>query len=121
MRGGYEVKSRFAVKLVEVKSSMRNRTISIPLDPQTAQAYGAARAEEKLKVQALVSLWLRELTARELQQVPESRLKVPEGHRNQVLQRMQRARDRSQNSTGAKITFVLQKSYFSLATPRVGC
>ncbi|MGA2851061.1 MAG: hypothetical protein ABSE46_18825 [Terracidiphilus sp.] len=51
---------------------MRNPTISIPLDPQTAQAYGAARAEEKLKIQALVSLWLRELTAREvpsLQQV----------------------------------------------------
>jgi len=51
---------------------MRNPTISIPLDPQTAQAYGAACAEEKRKIQALVSLWLRELTAREtpsLQQV----------------------------------------------------
>ena len=43
-----------------------NPTISIPLDPQTAQAYGAARTEEKLKMQALVRLWLRELTAREL-------------------------------------------------------
>jgi hypothetical protein len=45
---------------------MQNRTISIPLDPQTAQAYAAFRAEEKLKIQALVSLWVRELTAREL-------------------------------------------------------
>lgn len=45
---------------------MRNASISIPLDPQTAQAYKAARAEEKLKIQALVGLWLRELTMREL-------------------------------------------------------
>jgi hypothetical protein len=42
---------------------MRSNTISIPLDPQTARAYGAARAEEKRKIQARVSLWLRELTA----------------------------------------------------------
>lgn len=45
---------------------MQGNTISIPLDPQTAQAYVAARAEEKLKIQALVSLWLRELTSGEL-------------------------------------------------------
>jgi hypothetical protein len=45
---------------------MRSDTISIPLDPQTAQAYGAARAEEKLKIQALVGLWLRELTSGEI-------------------------------------------------------
>jgi hypothetical protein len=51
---------------------MRSQTISIPLDPQTAQAYSAARAEERLKIQALMSLWLRELTAAEfpsLQQI----------------------------------------------------
>ena len=51
---------------------MRNPSISIPLDPQTAQAYGATPAAERMKIQALVSLWLRELTAREfpsLQQV----------------------------------------------------
>jgi hypothetical protein len=51
---------------------MRNTTISVPLDAQTARAYGATRAEEKLKIQALVSLWVRELTTREapsLQQV----------------------------------------------------
>jgi hypothetical protein len=45
---------------------MQNPTISIPLDPETAQAYWATRAEEKLKIQALVSLWIRELTSREL-------------------------------------------------------
>ena len=32
---------------------MPTETISIPLDPQTARAYGAAPAEEKLKMQAL--------------------------------------------------------------------
>lgn len=45
---------------------MRSDTISIPLDPQTARAYGATGAEEKQKIKALVSLWLRELTAGEL-------------------------------------------------------
>jgi hypothetical protein len=45
---------------------MQIKTISIPLDPQTARAYSAARADEKMKMQALVSLWLRELTAGEL-------------------------------------------------------
>jgi hypothetical protein len=43
---------------------MPNTTISIPLDP--AQAYDAARAEERIKIQALVGLWLRELTTRDL-------------------------------------------------------
>ena len=43
---------------------MPTDSISIPLkNPQTARAYGAARAEEKLKMQALVGLWLRELTS----------------------------------------------------------
>ena len=42
---------------------MRNQTISIPLDPQTARAYDAIRDEEKRKIQALVSLWLREFTS----------------------------------------------------------
>jgi hypothetical protein len=51
---------------------MRTRTITIPVDPQTAQAYGAAGDEEKRKIQVLLSLWLRELAASEppsLQQV----------------------------------------------------
>jgi hypothetical protein len=51
---------------------MANPTITIPLDPQTAQAYDSAAPEQKRKIQALLSLWLRELAAGEypsLQQV----------------------------------------------------
>jgi len=51
---------------------MANPSITIPLDPATAKAYDAAPAEEKRKIQALLSLWLRELAAGEypsLQQV----------------------------------------------------
>lgn len=51
---------------------MANPTITIPLDPQTARAYESAAPEEKRKMQALLSLWLRELAASEgasLQQV----------------------------------------------------
>ncbi len=51
---------------------MANSTITIPLDPQTARAYNSAAPEEKRKIQALLSLWLRELAAGEypsLQQV----------------------------------------------------
>jgi hypothetical protein len=47
-------------------------SITIPLDPQTASAYESASPEEKRKIQALLSLWLRELAAGEnlsLQQV----------------------------------------------------
>jgi hypothetical protein len=44
---------------------MANPTITIPLDPQTARAYDSASAEEKRKMQALLSLWLRELAAGE--------------------------------------------------------
>lgn len=51
---------------------MANPTITIPLDPETARAYNSAAPEEKRKIQALLSLWLRELAAGEypsLQQV----------------------------------------------------
>ncbi len=51
---------------------MVNPTITIPLDPQTAQAYNSASAEEKRKMQALLGLWLRELARNEqrsLQQI----------------------------------------------------
>jgi hypothetical protein len=51
---------------------MANSTITIPLDPQTARAYNSAAPEEKRKIQALLSLWLRELASGEfpaLQQV----------------------------------------------------
>jgi len=51
---------------------MTSPTITITVDPQTARAYECARPEEKLKIQALLSLWLRELVGGEypsLQQV----------------------------------------------------
>jgi len=51
---------------------MAQSTITITLDPQTARAYDCAGPEEKRKIQALLSLWLRELAAGEypsLQQV----------------------------------------------------
>jgi hypothetical protein len=51
---------------------MANPSITIPLDPQTARAYDSASPEEKRKIQALLSLWLRELATGEypsLQQV----------------------------------------------------
>jgi len=38
-----------------------NPTITIPVDPQTAQVYNSAAPEERRKIQALLSLWLREL------------------------------------------------------------
>ncbi len=53
---------------------MSKSTITIPLDPETARAYDSATPEEKRKMQALLSLWLRELAAAEqtsVQQVLE--------------------------------------------------
>jgi len=44
---------------------LANPTITIPLDPETARAYDSATPEEKRKMQALLSLWLRELAAHE--------------------------------------------------------
>jgi hypothetical protein len=40
-----------------------NLTITIPIDPQTAQAYNSAAPEERRRIQTLLSLWLRELAA----------------------------------------------------------
>lgn len=42
---------------------MANPTITIPLDPQTARAYDSASPDEKRKIQAVLSLWLRDLAA----------------------------------------------------------
>ena len=42
---------------------MANFTITIPVDPQTAQVYNSAAPEERRRIQALLSLWLRELAA----------------------------------------------------------
>jgi len=40
---------------------MPDTFITIPLDPQTARTFDSASAEEKRKIQAILSLWLREL------------------------------------------------------------
>jgi hypothetical protein len=45
------------------KARMATNRITIPLDPKTAKAYRGARPAEKKKMQALVSLWLRDLAA----------------------------------------------------------
>jgi len=42
---------------------MANPTITIPLDPDTARAYDSAAPDEKRKIQALLSLWVRELAS----------------------------------------------------------
>jgi hypothetical protein len=42
---------------------MANPSITTPLDPQTARAYDSAAPERKRKIQALLSLWHRELAA----------------------------------------------------------
>jgi len=45
---------------------MPAETITIPLDPEALKIYQAAPAEDKKKkMQALVSLWLRDLAIRE--------------------------------------------------------
>jgi hypothetical protein len=44
---------------------MAPETITIPLDPDTAKAYNSAPADEKRKMQALLSLWLRNLATAE--------------------------------------------------------
>jgi hypothetical protein len=51
---------------------MASRTISIPVDPQTEQAWGSIGADERHKIEAVLGLWLRELAAKE----PESLKKV---------------------------------------------
>jgi hypothetical protein len=43
---------------------MTTATISLEVDANTAQAFAAASAEDKRKLQLLLSLRLRELTAR---------------------------------------------------------
>lgn len=50
---------------------MPNPTITIPLDPQTARAYESASPQEKRKMQALLSLRLRELASGEYPSLQE--------------------------------------------------
>ncbi len=51
---------------------MAKPTITIPLDPETARAYEDASADEKRKMQALLSLWLRELAAGEYRSLEQA-------------------------------------------------
>ena len=44
---------------------MQRVTITIPLDTNTARAYESAAPAEKRKIEALLSLWMRELAAGE--------------------------------------------------------
>jgi hypothetical protein len=44
---------------------MQKVTITIPLDADTARAYESAAPNEKRKIEALLSLWMRELAAGE--------------------------------------------------------
>ncbi len=44
---------------------MATKNISIPLDAETAKAYDAARPEDRKKMEALASLWLKELATGE--------------------------------------------------------
>lgn len=44
---------------------MQKVTITIPLDANTASAYESATPAEKRKIEALLSLWMRELAAGE--------------------------------------------------------
>jgi hypothetical protein len=44
---------------------MQKVTITIPLDADTARAYESAAPAEKRKIEALLSLWVRELAAGE--------------------------------------------------------
>jgi hypothetical protein len=47
------------------------QTITIPIDPQTAEAYDSVAPDEKRKIQAVLSLWLRELTTQEPRSLAE--------------------------------------------------
>lgn len=44
---------------------MQKVTITIPLDAQTARVFKSAAPSEKRKIEALLSLWMRELAAGE--------------------------------------------------------
>jgi hypothetical protein len=52
-------RSRVYPKLRVKDTVMPNPTITIPIDPLTAQTYAAAGPDEKRKIQAVLSLWLR--------------------------------------------------------------
>jgi hypothetical protein len=50
---------------------MQKVTITIPLDADTARAYESAAPAEKRKIEALLSLWMRELATGEYSSLAE--------------------------------------------------
>jgi hypothetical protein len=44
---------------------MASETVTIPLDPEAARAFKATAPEDQMKIKALLSLWLRDLTKAE--------------------------------------------------------
>ncbi len=51
--------------------TMQKVTITIPLDAETARAYKSAAPAEKHKIEALLSLWMRELATGEYASLAE--------------------------------------------------
>jgi hypothetical protein len=54
-----------------VRLGMQKVTITIPLDADTARAYESAAPAEKRKIEALLSLWMRELATGEYSSLAE--------------------------------------------------
>jgi hypothetical protein len=50
---------------MDARPVMQKVTITIPLDADTARSYESAAPAEKRKIEALLSLWMRELAAGE--------------------------------------------------------
>lgn len=48
---------------------MASRNISIPVDAQTERAWGAMGADERRKIEAILGVWLRELSRGESESV----------------------------------------------------
>jgi len=64
---------------------MANPTITIPLDKETAQAYASASAEEKRKMQVLLSLWLRELALSQYSSLEQTLKEIADKAKNRGL------------------------------------
>jgi hypothetical protein len=50
---------------------MESRTITIPVDSQTAQAWNAADQQERRKAEVLVGIWLREVLSEKRRSLDE--------------------------------------------------
>ena len=64
---------------------MANPTITIPLDQETAQAYASASAEEKRKMQVLLSLWSRELALSQYSSLEQTLKEIADKAKNRGL------------------------------------